>query len=49
MTQTFGIAMLVSVSAMSLLTGLAVWEVMVAVSTVFAIMGLWLGVFNLPI
>lgn len=49
MTQTFGIAMLVSVSAMTLLTGLAVWEVMVAVSTVFAIMGLWLGVFNLPI
>ena len=48
-TQTFGIAMLVSVSALTLLSGLAVWEVMIAVSTVFAVIGLWLGVFNLPI
>jgi TRAP-type mannitol/chloroaromatic compound transport system permease large subunit len=48
-TQTFGIAMLVSVSTLTLISGLAVWEVMIAVSTVFAVIGLWLGVFNLPI
>jgi len=48
-TQTFGIGMLLSVSALTVFSGLAVWEVLVAVSTVFAVFGLATGVFNLPI
>jgi len=48
-TQTFGIGMLLSVSALTVLSGLAVWEVLVAISTVFAVFGLATGVFNLPI
>ena len=48
-TQTFGIGMLFSVSALTVFSGLAVWEVLVAVSTVFSLFGLASGVFNLPI
>jgi len=48
-TQTFGIGMLLSVSALTVFSGLAVWEVLIAVSTVFAVFGLATGVFNLPI
>jgi len=44
LTQTFGIGMLLSVSALTITSGLAVWEVLVAVSTVFVL--LLTGVFG---
>ena len=48
-TQTFGIGMLLLVSALTLTSGLAVWEILIAVSSIFAIFGLATGVFNVSI
>ena len=43
----FGIAMLVSVSICNFFCGIAIWEGLIAVSTLFAVLGIFLNIFDL--